>query len=142
MIEQSAYLKPKIYDLMNLMINDGSGLFEVRDLDVYIDKLINSASIITIMAQDALLGFLAYYANDNVSKIGFISMLIIDPSTKRMGYGRRLVEFAVKDLMLKGFKKCRTEVNANNIKAINICKRLGFSYIGRNDAYYVFELNL
>jgi len=142
MIEQSAYLKPKIYDLMNLMINDGSGLFEVRDLDVYIDKLINSASIITIMAQDALLGFLAYYANDHVSKIGFISMLIIDPSTKRMGYGRRLVEFAVKDLTLKGFKKCRTEVNANNIKAVNICKRLGFTYIGRNDAYYVFELNL
>jgi len=142
MIEQSSYLKPKIYDLMNLMINDESGLFEVGDLDAYIDKLIDRASIITIMAQDALLGFLAYYANDYVNKIGFISMLIIDPSTKRMGYGRRLVEFAVKDLTLKGFKKCRTEVNADNTKAVNICKRLGFTYIGRNNAYCVFELTL
>lgn len=142
MNEQSSYLKPKIYDLMNLMINDESGLFEVRDLDAYIDKLINRASIITIMAQDALLGFLAYYANDQVSKIGFISMLIIAPSTKRMGYGRRLVEFALKDLALKGFKKCRTEVNADNAKAVNICKRLGFNYVGRNDAYCVFEVTL
>jgi|GEM_PF-3454556 len=142
MIEQGSYLKSKIYDLMNLMINDESGLFEVGDLDSYIDKLIEKACIITIMAQDALQGFLAYYANDYENKVGFISMLIIDPSTKRMGYGRRLVEFALKDLTMKGFEKCRTEVNADNIKAVNICKRLGFTYVGTNDIYMVFEKQL
>lgn len=69
-------------------------------------------------------------------------MLIIDPSTKRMGYGRRLVEFALKDLTMKGFKKCRTEVNTENIKAINICKRLGFTYVSSNNIYMVFEKQL
>jgi ribosomal-protein-alanine N-acetyltransferase len=142
MIEQSSYIKPKIYDLMNLMINDESGLFEVGDLDSYIDKLIEKACIITIMEQDVLHGFLAYYANDHINKVGFVSMVLTDPSTKRMGYGRRLVEFALKDLTLKGFKKCRTEVNADNTKALNALKRLDFVYVGRNDIYCVFEKQL
>ncbi|WP_413667286.1 GNAT family N-acetyltransferase [Mucilaginibacter sp. Mucisp86] len=142
MIEQGSYLKSKIFDLMNMLVNDESGLFEVGDLDSYIDKLIEKACIITIMEQDVLHGFLAYYANDYNNKVGFISMLIVDPSTKRMGYGRRLVEFALKDLTLKGFEKCRTEVNADNIKAVNICKRLGFTYVGKNDIYLVFEKQL
>ena len=142
MIEQGSYMKSKIYDLMNLMINDESGLFEVGNLDGYIDKLIEKACIITIMAQDAIQGFLAYYANDYVNKVGFISMLIIDPTTKRMGYGRRLVEFALKDLALKGFRKCRTEVNAENIRALNALKRLGFTCAGKNDLYLVFEKQL
>lgn len=142
MIEQGSYLKSKIYDLMNLMINDESGLFEVGNLEGYIDKLIDKACIITIMEQDVLHGFLAYYANDHVNKVGFVSMVLTDPSTKRMGYGRRLVEFAMKDLALKGFKKCRTEVNSENIRALNALKRLGFTCAGKNDIYLVFEKQL
>ena len=139
MIEQSSYIKPKIYELMNLMIQDGSGLFEVGDMDAYIDKLIDNACIITIIEQDVLHAFLAYYANDHVNKTAFLSMLITDPSTKRMGYGRRLVEFALKDLTLKGFKKCATEVKEDNIKALNACKRLGFSIAGKRDDFLVLD---
>lgn len=142
MIEQSSYLKLKVYNLMNLMINDESGLFEVGNLEGYVDKLIEKACIITIMEHDVLHGFLAYYANDHENKVGFVSMVLTDPSTKRMGYGRRLVEFALKDLTLKGFKKCRTEINADNVKALNALKKLNFTYIGRNGVYCVFEKQL
>lgn len=142
MIEQGSYLKSKVFDLMNMMINDESGLFEVDDLDSYIDKLMEKACIITIMEQDVLHGFLAYYANDYDNKVGFVSMVLTDPSTRRMGYGRRLVEFALKDLTLKGFKKCRTEVNADNTKALNALKRLNFIPVGRNDIYCVYEKQL
>jgi ribosomal-protein-alanine N-acetyltransferase len=132
-------MKLKILDLMNQLINDGSDLFELDDLDAYVDKLIEKACIITIMEQNVLQGFLAYYANDHENKVAFVSMLVVSPGTRNMGYGRRLVEFSITDLRLKGFKKYRTEVKETNIKALNICKRLGFTHVGKKDKYLVLE---
>jgi len=132
-------MKQKILDLMSQLTNDGSGVFELDDLNTYLNKLIEKACIIIVVEQDVLQGFLAYYANDHVNKIGFISMLIVSPSVWRMGYGRRLVEFSLKDLTLKGFRKCCTEVKGDNIKALNLCKRLGFFSVGANGKYLVLE---
>jgi ribosomal protein S18 acetylase RimI-like enzyme len=132
-------MKLKIIDLMSQLINDGSGLFELGDLNAYVDKLIEKACLITVIEEDVLKGFLAYYANDYENKVAFLSMLIISPSARRMGYGRRLVEFVFADLTLKGFKKCCTEVKEDNIKALSVCKRLGFSHVGKNGGYVVLE---
>jgi ribosomal protein S18 acetylase RimI-like enzyme len=132
-------MKLKIIDLMSQLINDGSGLFELDDLNTYVDKLIEKACLLTIIEQDVLKGLLAYYANDYENKVAFLSMLIISPSARRMGYGRRLVEFVFTELTLKGFKKCCTEVKEDNIKALTVCKRLGFTSAGTKNGYMVLE---
>ena len=120
-------MRSQIYDLMHPLINNGSGIYELDDLDAYVDKLLKKACIISVMDQDVLQGFLAYYANDPDKRVGFLSMLVVLSSAQRMGYGRRMVEFCLTDLVHKGYKICRTEVKENNIMAINICKRAGFS---------------
>ncbi|MGF7037135.1 GNAT family N-acetyltransferase [Mucilaginibacter lappiensis] len=132
-------MKLKIIDLMSQLINDGSGLFELDDLNAYVDKLIEKACLLTIIEQDVLKGLLAYYANDYENKVAFLSMLIISPSARRMGYGRRLVEFVFTELTLKGFKKCCTEVKEDNIKALTVCKKLGFTSAGTKNGYMVLE---
>ncbi|HMG10603.1 MAG TPA: GNAT family N-acetyltransferase [Mucilaginibacter sp.] len=132
-------MKLKIIDLMSQLINDGSGLFELDDLNTYVDKLIEKACLLTIIEQDVLKGLLAYYANDYENKVAFLSMLIISPSARRMGYGRRLVEFVFTELTLKGFKKCCTEVKEDNIKALTVCKKLGFTCAGTKNGYTVLE---
>jgi ribosomal protein S18 acetylase RimI-like enzyme len=101
--------------------------------------LLKKACIISITDQDVLQGFLAYYANDPDKQVGFLSMLVVSPSSQRMGYGRRMVEFCLTDLVHKGYKICRTEVKENNIMAVNICKRTGFSLIEKKDKYLVME---
>lgn len=121
------------------LINNGSGIYELDDLNAYVDKLLKKACIISVMDQDVLQGFLAYYANDPNKQVGFLSMLVVLPSAQRMGYGRRMVEFCLTDLVHKGYKGCRTEVKENNVMAINICKRSGFSLVEKKDKYLVME---
>jgi len=132
-------MRAKIYELMYPLLNDGSGIYELDDLNAYVDKIMEKACIISVMEQNVLLGFLAYYANDYESKNAFLSMVVISPTVRKMGYGRRLVDFFIADLVLKGFKRCLTEVKEDNIKAINVCKKVGFSLIGKKDKYLIME---
>lgn len=132
-------MRSEIYNLMLPLLDDPSGMYAMPDLNAYVDKIMEKACIISVMEEGVLQGFLAYYANDHVNKIAFLSMVVISPAVRKMGYGRRLVDFFIADLILKGFKKCLTEVREDNIKAQNICKRVGFSCVGRNDKYLVME---
>jgi ribosomal-protein-alanine N-acetyltransferase len=50
-------MKSKIYNMMYPLINDGSGMYELDDLNAYIDKIIEKGCIISIIEQDVLLGF-------------------------------------------------------------------------------------
>lgn len=132
-------MRTKIYDLMAPLLDDASGIYKLDDLNAYVDKIMEKACIISVMEENVLLGFLAYYANDHENKNAFLSMVVISPSVRKMGYGRRLVDFFIADLILKGFKRCLTEVSVSNIKAINICKKVGFSQIGTKDKYLIME---
>lgn len=132
-------MKSKIYDMMYPLINNGSGTYEVNDLNVYIDKIVENGCIYSIIEKDILLGFLAGYANDYENNTGFLSMLIVSPSARRMGYGRRLTDFFLTDLVHKGFDRCRTEVKEGNTLALNICKKTGFYELGKNGKYIVLE---
>jgi ribosomal-protein-alanine N-acetyltransferase len=137
--QAQSQMKSKIYDLMYPLINDGSGTYELGDLNAYIDKIIEKGCLISIMENDVLLAFLAYYANDYENKLAFLSMAVVSPSTRKMGYGRRLVDFCFVDLIYKGFKRCLTEVNANNLAALNACKKLGFNELERKGPYIILE---
>lgn len=132
-------MKSKIYNMMYPLINDGSGIYQLDDLKAYIDKISDKGCIISIMENDVLLAFLAYYANDYENKLAFLSMAIVSPSTRGMGYGRRLLDFCLVDLKHKGFKRCLTEIKVNNIPALNVCKRMGFNKFGEKGNYIVLE---
>lgn len=132
-------MKSKIYDMLYPLINDGCGTYELTNLNAYIDKIIEKGCIFSIIEKDVLLGFLAGYANNYENKTGFLSMLIVSPSARRMGYGRRLTDFFLTDLVHKGFERCHTEVKESNILALNICKKTGFYELERNGKYVILE---
>jgi len=132
-------MKSKIYDMMYPLIHDGSGTYELDDLNAYIDKIIEKGCIISVMENDVLLAFLAYYANDYENKLAFLSMAVVSPSMRKMGYGRRLLDFCLVDLMRKGFNRCLTEIKANNKTALNACKKMGFTEFGEKGDYIILE---
>ncbi|ASU33271.1 Acetyltransferase (GNAT) family protein [Mucilaginibacter xinganensis] len=127
---------------MHPLINDGSGTYEMADLNAYIDKITDKGCIITITEKGELQAFLAGYANDYESKTGFLSMTVVSPLVRRMGYGRRLMEFFLTDLVHKGFERCLTEVKENNTPAINTCRRAGFHELDRKGSYIILEKRL
>jgi ribosomal-protein-alanine N-acetyltransferase len=135
-------MKDKIYSLMEGTINKDKGMYQVDNLQSYVDKIMQHACIISIMEDNSLQGFLAYYANNYESKEAFLSMTIIASGSRKLGYGRRLVDFCLTDLVYKGFKKCKTEVNENNTAAINVCKKCGFSEYKRTGCSIFFEKDI
>jgi ribosomal protein S18 acetylase RimI-like enzyme len=56
-----------------------------------------------------------------------------------MGYGRRLADFFLTDLVHKGFERCHTQVKESNIPALNVCKKTGFYELERNGKYIILE---
>jgi ribosomal protein S18 acetylase RimI-like enzyme len=132
-------MKEKIYNLLKLTIDNGNGIDVLDDLEAYVDKIVENACIISIVENNKLLGFLAYYASDLTSKKAFLSAVIIAPDAPKLGYGRRLVDFCLADLVFKGFKKCGAEVNELNTAALNICKKTGFTELYRQGSSVFLE---
>ena len=73
-----------------------------------------------------LLGFCAYYANDEVSKVAFLSMIIVRSHAQGTGTGSRLLASAIEDCRSRGMKHLRLEVANDNISAIAFYEKRGF----------------
>ncbi|MBQ7824394.1 MAG: GNAT family N-acetyltransferase [Bacteroidaceae bacterium] len=57
-----------------------------------------------------------------------IEMLFIAPEEQGKGYGKKLIEFAIKEKQIK-----KVDVNEQNTAALFFYTRIGFEIIGRND---------
>ncbi len=96
------------------------------DLDAYLDKLLNRAEIVTIRDGERLQGFAAYYCNDLVSRVAFLSMMAVAPEARGRGIGKRLLETFLADARRRGFRSCRLEVHPDNRVARQLYERNGF----------------
>ena len=60
----------------------------------YIEKLFKHGTILAIDEGGRLMGFMAFYANDQEGKVAYWSSLAVDPSLKGQGWGLRLLNCA------------------------------------------------
>lgn len=106
-------------------------------------KFLDNGIVLVLKDSDEIVGFIAFYANDLVKKISYISMIAVSPEHKRKGYGTKLIEAAVKSSREKNMKYIRLEVNKNNINAISFYKYFGFIFLSEqteNTHYMELEL--
>lgn len=96
------------------------------DLDVYLDKLLHRAEIITIRRHNRLHGFAAYYCNDLASRVAFLSMMAVAPEARGQGLGKALLEAVLAEARTRGFHACRLEVHPDNLVARQLYQRSGF----------------
>jgi ribosomal protein S18 acetylase RimI-like enzyme len=57
---------------------------------------------------------------------GLISDIWIEPEFRRQGIGSLLIEYGIRMLMLKGYKRTYLQVSASNEKALALYKKKGF----------------
>lgn len=96
------------------------------DLEIYVDKLIKNASIISIIKNDILVGFIAFYDNDPNKDLAFLSMIIVNKESENLGYGKKLLELSLKEIENKGFQKYALNVHVENVRAIRLYENYGF----------------
>ena len=102
-------------------------------------KFSNWAEFVSVELDDEICGFAAFYANDNITFTGYLSMVIVKEKFQGCGIGKFLInEFLIKSKE-KGMKKVRLEVNLDNEKAIMIYQKNGFAISGFNDSTMYME---
>jgi ribosomal protein S18 acetylase RimI-like enzyme len=64
----------------------------------------------------------------------------VKPAYQNKGLGKKLTIESLKYAKMRGYQ-IKLEVHKDNIKAIEIYKKLGFNYLGDYDVYIVRDLN-
>ncbi|ASO07972.1 GNAT family N-acetyltransferase [Arenibacter algicola] len=126
-------MKEKIRILLyNLKDQLGEDFLKL-DIEKYLNKLVSKAKIISIINQDKLEAFIAFYANDVNNEIGYITMLAVDQESQNKSLGKNLLNLTSSILKQQGFKFLDLEVNPNNAVAISLYESQGFKFIGAHD---------
>ena len=132
-------MKKRIINLLKRHNSEKQGLHIQAELDYYVEKLGNYATIHTHLIDDRLVGFIAYYKNDENKELAYLSMLIVDEEFQFKGIGSSLMKSFLTDVINEGFKIIKLEVLKSNEKAINFYEKLDFKIIGNNGKLYIME---
>ncbi len=82
--------------------------------------------VITTNNHNEKMGFIAYYANDNVNKKAFISMIAVHPQYREKHVGSSLIDYCFSDCICKGMTSISLEVAKNNLTALYFYTKKGF----------------
>ena len=67
---------------------------------------------------------------------GQIINIAVSPDSRRMGYGRRVMEALIEEAARRGCAQMSLEVRASNTPAISLYEQLGFETAGRRKNFY------
>ena len=99
-----------------------------HDLMEYAHKLYQYAYVYIVAKENNWVGFIAFYANDIVTKTAYIAQIAVDSEKCHKGFGTALVEKCINISKLNGMLEIMLEVNKENRRAIEFYKKIGFIY--------------
>lgn len=110
--------------------------FKGLSREEYINELINDSTVedgvqlaIINKADNLLIGDLYLSQNKKTLSIGYT----INPIHARRGYAYEACKGAIKWAKIRGYEKLEAEVEPDNTASVNLLKKLGFSYIEKNE---------
>lgn len=98
----------------------------------YAEKLSKNAHFLFAKDEGEILGFISFYANDFISCIGFISLIIVSSKVQKKGIGALLLNGCFRRMKESGMAMAKLEVEKTNSNAIAFYKHMGFELIGLN----------
>ena len=129
-----------------VIVNEESEIEELLDLfaPYFHDQSRNDAHVISILSrkyyqygivvkvekEGNTVGYCAYYANDLINRIAFVSMLTVASHFQGKGIGKMLLKHVIEDCKKRGMNLIRLEVANDNYNAINFYTKMGFCVSG------------
>ena len=101
-------------------------LSELVDLKTYAKKLSENALHFTLYEKDELVGFCASYFNDDISKVGYISIISIVGGSRGLGLGGKLINHIIGYARQNFYKEIRIKPDCNNRVLIGFFIKQGF----------------
>lgn len=85
-----------------------------------------NAEFVVARNKDENIGFIAYYANNQVDKTVYISMIAVSFSHRRQGVGELLLKKCIFDAIQRKMKFIKLEVKKDNLNARYFYEKNGF----------------
>lgn len=124
-------------DFYNQQLNNS------EDIKLLAHKFQEFAHFAVACREDEAAGFIAYYCNNEESKSGYLSMIIVRSTYQHQGIGSTLLRYMIDMCRQKGYTNIRSEVNINNNKSVSFFQNNGFYLLGKageNSVYYELKL--
>lgn len=106
------------------------------------EKFIDYGNIICIKMKEEVVGFGAFYDNNQEQKEAFLSMIAVKDEYRDLGVGSMLLHEILLQVKKKGMKSVKLEVLKNNGRAIDFYKGKGFVNTGETEKSYIMCANL
>lgn len=103
----------------------------ILNFKLYAEKLIEKGYAYIAMIHNEIVGFIAFYANDSATNIGYLAQIAVKQECKIKGIGYELIKQFESISYEKGMKTLKLEVSNCNNHAINFYKRSGYEYYGK-----------
>ena len=87
---------------------------------------------------DEIMGFAAFYCNDEVSKKAYLSMIAVIGEYQGLGIGRKLLNIVENICRSCNMVMLQLEVNKDNFKAISFYRMNGYSMYEVYDKSYIY----
>lgn len=110
------------------------------DIDTWLDKIYDAGSIVLAMVDDDIIGCLLFYANDLVSKIGYISYLAVDSRYRGQGIAKKLLNECIISSSENGME--RINVYTNNPVASKLYQQAGFYVVNEKSIKEIGVVNI
>ncbi len=122
-------------------------LFERANYTEIVEKIVENAFFLGAFNWDGLykfpIGYVAFYANNHISKNAFISSICVLNEYQRSHIGSKLMRRCIEISKKQGMERLRLEVLKTNDKAIDFYSSWGFEYEEeRENSFYMRKCNL
>jgi len=111
-------------------------------IDVYLEKLKSKAEFVDHSVEGECAGFVAFYCNDYVGRIAFITLVLVSPEYRGLGISKCLLRRVLDVCRSRDFEKCCLEVRANNVSAIRLYDSFGFTVTEDRKGAYLMTASL
>lgn len=110
----------------------------------YAKKIYNNAHIILAEENDnkKIIGLAAFYENDNVNKIAFLSSINVKKEYSNKGIAKSLISKMIKIVKNNQFNSIQLDVFSKNVIAINLYEKYGFNTVSEKNKYLKMQYNL
>ena len=117
-------------------------LSERVDIDAYARKLIRAATRFEAWSNGTLIGLVAAYCNDRQTGVAHITSVSVLNAWKSRGIAGQLMEHCVLHAKAADMRQIGLEVAPQNISAIALYRKIGFTPAGSSGHHLSMQLNL
>lgn len=96
------------------------------DIGSYVTKLTENGYLCCALDGYRVVGIIAGYNNNHISKSGYISILVLDKNYRGRRISVGLVEKFIKNSIQQGMHNIEVYTHETNIQAIGLYEKLGF----------------